>query len=159
MSLATIAQDISEEYLAELPPDYENKLSAIAKPDVVETLLEGMRSGLNDRDSCTAAGIDQHTYMRWVREADTHPNTAYASFVRAMKEARAAGKLSRLKKLIQHGESAPQHWTALAWSLERTDPEQFALRKDDSSVPKVVVQIGVQHSDVKVNILTTDGKG
>lgn len=69
-----------------------------------------------------------------------------------MKSAKAKGKRWHLQNIQRH---SIDEWTASAWTLERTDPEQFALRKDDSSTPKVIVQIGVQNGDVQVAFTPT----
>ncbi len=49
-------------------------------------------------------------------------------------------------------------WTSLAWSLERTDPDNWAMRSpDQGDQPKLIVQIGkVENVDIKA--LLADGK-
>lgn len=151
ISLSEQASEIAERYIANLDPNWTGRWSALAQPDTVEVLLKGFRSGLNDRDCCLAAGIHPRTLSRWQETAEAHPESAHASFVAALKAARAEGKLKRLQR-IEKASEKDQHWTAAAWLLERTDPEQFALRKDTESGPKIVVQIGVKDSDVQVQV-------
>jgi hypothetical protein len=78
--------------------------------------------------------------------------------LQAVKEARARGKLAVLKRISAASEK-PQFWTAGAWMLERTDPEQFALRKDNADTPKVIVQIGAGAGDVKVGVMLVSPPG
>jgi hypothetical protein len=144
---------IASQYLASMDPSYVGRFSELAKPDVVATLLQGFSAGLKPADCCEAAGIHPQTLVRWQARAAEAPESAYAAFVLALKSARAHGKLALLNRIKEAAEK-PQFWTAAAWTLERTDPEQFALRKDSSDQPKVVVQIGAGAGDVQVNVLT-----
>lgn len=157
-NLHAAAEDIANQYLASIPPTYDGRYSEIAKPDVVETLLKGFSAGLKPADCCEAAGIHPVTLTRWQAKAEAAPDSAYASFVTALKKARAAGKLALLEKIAKAGEK-PQFWAANAWTLERTDPEQFALRKDNADTPKVIVQIGAGAGDVKVGVLVQADNG
>jgi hypothetical protein len=153
LDVAERAEAIAEQYLAALPATYASRLSSISEPDTVEVLLKGFASGLNDRDCCLAAGVSTRTLSRWYELAEADPQSAHGLFVTALKQARAEGKLRRLQKIEEHGNSGPKHWVALAWLNERTDQAQFALQKTESDGPKVVVQIGVKDSDVAVNVI------
>jgi hypothetical protein len=128
--------------------------SHLADPVTLQSLLDSAAAGLNDKTCCEAAGINPITLQRWAKLADESPQDfpAHVAFVSALKEARANGKRELLNR-IRLASEKPQFWTAAAWTLERTDPEQFALRKDDSQVPRVVVQLGGNVGDVKVGIL------
>lgn len=153
MTLAATAEAIADTYLAQLPPDYASRYSAIADPDTLQTLFRGFNSGLKVEDCCLAAGISPRTFRRWTDLAEADPNSAYGLFDKALKAQRAAGKNRLLERIARAG-NKDQHWTANAWLLERTDPEQFALRKDTESGPKVLVQIGSSLSDITVNVVT-----
>jgi hypothetical protein len=143
------AEEIARQYLSSLPADYVGKYSVIADKHTIETLFRAVMAGLNQRDSCAAAGISTDTFQRWMREAEANPTSAYAALSADLKEAKAAGKLSHLENIKKH---SLKEWTASAWTLERTDPEQFGKRADDNQAPKVVVQIGVQGQDVQVTL-------
>lgn len=134
-SLQAQAAAIADKYT---PPASNGRHSAIADEATVETLLRGFRSGLNDRDCCLAAGINPRTLTRWYEIAEQQPDSAQALFVDALKRERANGKLARLQR-IERAADDPKYWASNAWILERTDPEQFALRKEDSQVPQIVV--------------------
>jgi hypothetical protein len=116
----------------------------------LQALVNAAEAGLNDKSCCEAAGIHPDTLNNWYKLAEhSSPHSAFSSLLKA---ARARGKLELLNR-IKAASEKPQFWTAAAWTLERTDPEQFALRKDDSQVPRVVVQLGGNVGDVKVGIL------
>lgn len=117
---------------------------------VIRTLLEGVALGLKNHDACLAAGISTDTLLRWLKRAEHEPESAYATLADAMKSARAKGKRWHLENIQRHSVT---EWTASAWTLERTDPEQFALRKDDKTQPAVIVQIGAGAQDVRVGVL------
>lgn len=147
------AKDIQSEYLASLPENYASRYSALASESTIAILLDAAESGLNATSSCAAAGISLRTLQRWQQDAEANPDSPQGLFVAALKHARAHGQRHLLKKIREAGEK-PQFWAANAWTLERTDPEQFALRKDtDSSAPKVIVQIGASVADVKIAVV------
>jgi len=151
-SLAQQAQAIADRYHREVPTTHALN-SHLADPDTIAILLEAVGKGLNNTDSCLAAGLNPITLGRWIEQATQHPDSVHAVFVNALKRARSEGKLRRLQR-IERAADDPRYWASNAWILERTDPEQFALRKEDVSVPQVVVQIGVAHGDVKVGVLS-----
>ncbi len=153
VTLQQRATAIAEQYMESLSPDHAGKFSVLAQPDVILTLFRAVSAGLNQRDSCAAAGIHPRTFQKWQQQADDEPDGAHAAFFADLKAARAAGKLSHLENIKRHSQ---KEWTASAWTLERTDPEQFALRKDSSDAPKVVVQIGVSAQDVQVTLSPTE---
>jgi hypothetical protein len=147
MDVQQTAVRISQQYLADPPA---GRYSDIADPDTVAMLFRATAAGLNQRDAALAAGIDPRTFQRWVSQAEAEPDSAYATFVAHLKASKAEGKLKHLENIAKH---SVKEWTASAWTLERTDPEQFALRKDTDSSPRVIVQIGVSQSDVQVSVV------
>ena len=149
------AHDIADQYLAAIPPTYNGRYSEIADPTVIQTIFEAISAGLKDGAACQAAGIDTTTFQRWVKRAEAEPDSAFAAFAAELKVLRQQRKVRILKRLEKASEKE-QYWTAGAWLLERTEPEEFALRKDDSNAPKVIVQIGVQGQDVQVTLSPTN---
>jgi hypothetical protein len=143
------AQEIADQYERSLPADYVGRHSALATAGVIETLFRAVSAGLNTKDSCAAAGVSTRTYYNWQQLAEADPDSAHGVFFADLKAARAAGKLAHLENIKKH---SAKEWTASAWTLERTDPEQFGKRDSDSSAPKVVVQIGVREGDVSVSL-------
>lgn len=148
---AALAEQIASRYV----PPAGGGWSEIGNVQAVMMLLQASANGLKPHDACLAAGISTSTLNRWMKRAEEEPDSAYAALAQAIKEARAKGKLWHLQNIQRH---ALAEWTASAWTLERTDPEQFALRKDNSDTPKVVVQIGAGAQDVKVGVLIQGGE-
>ena len=155
-ALASAAQ-IRALYLATLPDDYKYRISALADEGIISRLIHCASLGLTQTASAEAAGIHVATWLRWTREAEDNPDSPQAHLVDILKHARRQGQQVRLAKIIEHGNSDAKHWTALAWSLERTDQEQFALKRDTESGPRVLVQIGIKDSDVNVQVVTEEG--
>lgn len=144
-NLAEKAEAIADQYLAQLPPDHAGRFSAIADTDTVAMLLQAFESGLNQRDSCLAAGINPRTFQRWQDEADAHPDSAHATLVALLKEQRAKGKLWHLQNIKRH---ALKEWEASGWTLERTDTEQFGKDKERREGPQVIVINGLRTDQV-----------
>jgi hypothetical protein len=148
-------EEIARSYRASVSSTNSAALNShLADPVTLQALIDAAAAGLNDKSACEAAGLHPETLQRWQKNVSDNPASSppHTAFILALKEARARGKLELLNR-IKAASEKPQFWTAAAWTLERTDPEQFALRKDDSQVPRVVVQLGGNVGDVKVGIL------
>jgi len=154
-NLHALAESISQQYLNETPAHYI-KYAELADPTKLDILFDATSAGLNPTSACEAAGIHTNTWNRWLKRAEEEPESAYGAFSREIKRLRRQGQIQLLGR-IKKASELPQHWTAAAWTLERTDPEQFALRKDDAQVQKVVVQVGVSATDVRVIVSTKTG--
>jgi hypothetical protein len=150
-TLTAKAHDIASQYLASIPGTYHGRYSEIADPDVVATIFKGVSAGLKDKAACEAAGIHLRTLSAWLAKAEAAPDSAYGQFFEELKACRQQRKVRLLNRLEKASE-LPQYWTAGAWLLERTEPEEFALRKDDSNSPKVIVQIGTKDGDISVSL-------
>lgn len=71
-----------------------------------------------------------------------------------MEKAQALAEAEVLETVRKAGQAGPQYWPASMTLLERRHPEKWGKRQDSESGPKVVVQIGIQASDVSVSILS-----
>src|SRR5688572_20677353 len=98
------AEDISSQYIHELPDNYNGRHSAIADEATVHTLFKAAQLGLNDKDSALAAGLSIRTFQRWHELADAEPDSAYGTFIRELKACRAQGKLWHLENIKKHAE-------------------------------------------------------
>lgn len=72
-------------------------------------------------------------------------------FMETVEKLEAEAECDAIRNVRQAGK-LPQFWAAEMTYLERKYPDRWGRRTDDQSVPKVVVQIGVQSADVKVLI-------
>jgi hypothetical protein len=122
-------------------------------------LADAVRLGLPLAKACDRAGVGFDTAKEWVRRGegtdDRPPSARYASFALAIRKARADDQARRIARLEQaakggvvnyrrtttraNGETVSEErftegqWTADAWYLERSDPENWG-RKDRVAV-------------------------
>lgn len=122
----------------------------LEQPDKLQLLLACLEDGMTQEDACQYAEIALSTYYNWLKRAEQGDENAQR-FSDAVRKARAGAKREHLHNIRRAGQHV-QQWTASAWFLERSFPEQYGRRNDDSSSPKVVVQIGAKDSDVQVAI-------
>ena len=88
-----------------------------------------------------------------MKRADEEPDSVYCAFSSAVKEAEAAAESAIVRRVRLAADAGPQYWAAGMTLLERRAPERWGKRMDnDSSGPKVVVQIGVSGNDVQVTL-------
>lgn len=151
MDSATLRRQ-AEDIAALYQPPPTGRWSEVGDESTIRTLLEAAEDGLKDSDAAAAAGINPETLRLWRQRADLQPDSAYAALFSALKEAKARGKHWHLRNIKRH---SAKEWTASAWTLERTDPEQFGKREQDGNTPKVIVQIGVRDGDVQVSLSPT----
>lgn len=73
------------------------------------------------------------------------------AFVDAVEKAEAQAEADMVHN-VRAASKLPQFWAAGMTIMERKNPDRWGRRQDDSSAPRVVVQIGAKDSDVKVLI-------
>lgn len=122
--------------------------------DCWRELVEYARRGLPVHVAAMKTGVARNTIGAWMRRgeqeieferqiddnpscADKLPDTyedgikrsrVYADFYVEMMKARAERQLECVEKIIEHGQD-PKNWTALAWYLERSDPERWGRKE------------------------------
>ena len=96
------------------------------------------------------AGLSPTTVRSWLKRGEDG-ETPFDLFLLAFKRAQGAIEAKVTKNVIK-ASADPRFWAAGATYLERTHPDRWGKRSDDSSAPKVVVQIGVKDSDVQVSV-------
>ena len=99
--------------------------------------------------ACDYTGIAKQTYYDWLKRADQGDPNAKA-FADAIRKARAGAVREHLGNIRTAGKN-PQQWTASGWFLERSFPEQYGRRNEQSDTPKVIV-INAKDSPVQVNV-------
>lgn len=126
--------------------------SKLADPDTVQTFLATIADGNYRETACKLAGINRSTLKRWLDAAEAGDARAIA-FRNALEKAEAQAESETVCN-VRNASKLPQFWAAGMTWLERKSPDRWGRRQDDSSVPKVVVQIGARDSDVTVNVLS-----
>ncbi|MDP2183539.1 MAG: hypothetical protein Q8K99_13355 [Actinomycetota bacterium] len=118
----------------------------VAEPARIDRLLEGLTMGVSTRAACAAAGIGRRTYFSWMQRGEGALRTAesvagdadaldlideterpYADFYRRAEAARAVSQLQTMQVIRA---AALTNWTAAAWMLERTFPNEYSLRPE-----------------------------
>jgi hypothetical protein len=145
-SLSVEAQRIADAYQ---PPDV-GRHSAFGDADTLTELLQSIANGNRREVACQVVGISARTLYRWIEQGDAGQEPQ-AQFVKALKRAEALSESKIVANVIAASEK-PQFWAAGMTYLERKYPDAWGRRNDDSSVPRVVVQIGVKDGDVQVSI-------
>lgn len=110
-------------------------LAAIADGNYRETALK-------------LAGIAKQTYYNTTKRAEAGDIAAMA-FVDAVEKAEAQAEAEMVHN-VRSASKLPQFWAAGMTIMERKNPDRWGRRQDDSTAPRVIVQIGAKDSDVKV---------
>lgn len=149
MDLQQLAADISNAYT---PPTKAGRPAGIGEPLIVQEFLTQIEAGNYPEIAAELAGISLNTYRNWMKRGeDGEP--PFDTFLLAVKQASARAEAVEVGKVRKAGND-PRFWAASMTYLERRHPDRWARRSEDSSSPKVVVQIGCKDSDVQVTINT-----
>lgn len=146
-------QSAAEQLAASYTPPPTGRPSAIGDGDTVKELLTQLASG-NRRDvACDLAGISKQTFYNWLKKAEADPETLEGALLTLIKRAESQAEARIVGNVLKASEKE-QFWAAGMTYLERKHPEHWGRRQDSEQGPKVVVQIGIQASDVSVSILS-----
>jgi hypothetical protein len=85
---------------------------------------EAIRYGAKIKHACQFAGIQLSTYYTWRRRAHAGEEP-YATFVRGVSQAQGEFVARNLEAIHAH---TAIDWKAAAWLLERSYPEEYAMR-------------------------------
>ena len=124
--------------------------SRIREVDTVAEFLAAIENGNYIETAAELAGFTKHSVYDWIKRGEAG-ETPFNLFSDALKRAQARAEAAEVAKVRKAGED-PRFWAASMTYLERRHPDRWARRSDDSSAPKVVVQIGVRDSDVQVTL-------
>ncbi len=148
LSLRVQAESIADAYLLQGPrPGHP---SVLQEPEKVQLLLASLTDGNYRETACRMAGIAKQTFYNWAKRAEAGDEGAIA-LMDAVEKAEAAAESETVRN-VRNASKLPQFWAAGMTWLERKSPEKWGRRPEDSSAPKVIVQVGGNASDVKVLI-------
>lgn len=147
----SVALRVQAEQIADAYLPTNGRPSHLQNADTVQQLLAAIQDGNYMETACHLVGLSKVTVYNWLKrgEAGEEP---HATFRNALLKAEAVAE-SEMVHNVRQASKLPQFWPAGMTYLERKFPDRWGKRQDDSSVPKVVVQIGVQASDVHVQVL------
>ena len=131
----------------------EGRPSVLTDIHRVNKFLRLVGDGNYISTACLAAGFSRQHLANW-REDAKHGNLAAIALLDALEKAEAFAEADAVTDVRKAGKAGPQFWAASATRLERRHPDRWGKRQDDSTAPKVVVQIGIQHSDVSIRTLS-----
>lgn len=112
------------------PNQYGNLHGLKLNEALIQTLERCFRKGMGVKRSCGAAGISETCFRRWMKEGHPeHPKYKehYGELRLRVEAAKAVCVETNLAR-IEKAAKMPNHWTAAAWLLERTNPDDFARR-------------------------------
>ena len=105
-----------------VPGGRPSKLS----PEVKQRLFKAIKTMCTYEVACAYAGISYSTLREWILKGEKHKTGQYRQFLEELKEAEAEAEVAMAARINLAGE---RHWQALAWILERRNPETWG-RKD-----------------------------
>lgn len=129
------------------------KAGLLIDPDITAALLQSVADGLTPEQAAQSIGIMPRTVQKWFKRAQDEPNSSYALMATALNTARESRRKRLLQRIEKASESAPQHWTAAAWLLERGYGNDYKLAQANTA-GQVIVNIGVYSpQDVRVGVV------
>jgi len=131
------------------PPETGRPSSALIDVYRLHKLFHSLADGNYIETAVRAAGFSPQTFYNWKQQA-VDGNIAAIAFMDAVEKARAEAE-SGIVADVRKAARKEQFWAAGMTLLERTRPERFGRRPEESG-PKVVVQVGGVSNDVKVLI-------
>lgn len=137
--------------LHDLDPTRGGLPSVLEDPQRIYKLLKSIASGNYKQTACRIAGIAPQTLYNLIDQA----KAGYIPAIRlidALEKAEAFAEGEMVDCVRNAAKSGPQYWAAGMTYLERRQPDRWGKRQDDSSAPKVIVQIGVSQGDVSVQL-------
>ncbi len=122
-------------------------------PELQKQLFDLRAAGNHVKTCCQAIGLSEDAYYKWIDQGKTDrtekKDTRYSEFVESQARAHGLHKASLLQMIATKGQGEKGDWRALAWILERTNPDEFAP-KDRLDVKH---QGAVQHDHTHKQIL------
>lgn len=99
-------------------------------PPRVSKLLEALRDGSGRVRAVKIAGIQYHTFIKWLEEEH--------GFADLVNKAESVG-FDKIKDICERRIIENKTWTSAAWWLERKYPEQYRQRYDVNNNNRVQI--------------------
>lgn len=135
--------------IAQLPS--HPQLTTLRDTQRLYRFLKALADGNYPNTAIKLAGFHTQTLYDWKTYAK-HGEVAAIALVEAMEKAESEAEGEMVNCVRNAAKAGPQFWAAGMTYLERRQPDRWGKRPDDQGVPKVVVQIGIQSTDVQVNL-------
>jgi len=148
IALRAQAENIADTYLNR--PTQPGHPSLLGDADKVQVLLASIRDGNYRETAYRQAGIAKQTFYSWLMRAEAGDDVAI-QFVDTLEKAEADAEADMVRN-VRKASQLPQFWAAGMTVLERKFPDKWGRRPEDTSTPRIVVQIGVKDGDVQVQL-------
>lgn len=113
--------------------------------EMVDTIVDLKRNGLNDKDIYEAIGVSHTSFYRWINNPQTKLQRALGE---RLKKAESDYKEELLNCIRDAAMAKNSFWTAAAWLLERKYPDQFSQgrleKKNPDMAPQIVLGVSVK---------------
>ncbi len=117
--------------------------------ELIDEICTYKENGLSDKDVCDMVGIDQSTFCRWLKEAETgidgNDSSKPAANLELKKELSEEIKKAKVAFKAYHiqniNKASKKNWQASAWVLERFYPKEFGR------IDRQVAMIGEAEKD------------
>lgn len=96
-----------------------------------KTIVDAIRKGSSKSDAFLLAGISKDVGFDWLRYGRQRPNDYphYVKLGRDIDEAQAQVRAEMIERVQVAAKGDEKNWTAAAWYLERTAPEEYGKRE------------------------------
>lgn len=120
--------------------------------ELIEQMAALKADGLSNKDVCRAVGISEQTFYRWTQDPK---NKLQRELCERLKKEESQFKQTLLTTIRSAALEKTQHWTAAAWLLERSFPDEYGRvdrrreEKPAEDVPQITlgVELKVARSD------------
>ena len=120
--------------------------------ELIEQMAALKADGLSNKDVCRAVGISEQTFYRWTQDPK---NKLQRELCERLKKEESQFKQALLTTIRSAALEKTQHWTAAAWLLERSFPDEYGRvdrrreEKPAEDVPQITlgVELKVARSD------------
>jgi hypothetical protein len=108
-------------------------------PEVQNKIIKGLLTGLTIEVACGCAGIHFDSYYEWLNRAKREPDSIFAEFSEAVKEAQNECELNLLRMIV-----VDESWQSKAWIMERRFGKRWA--KNESRTNETDMKLNINFS-------------
>ncbi len=145
---SAIAKQLAADIAAAYEPPVTGRPAKLGDPETLAEFFRAVEAGNYLETAAELAGISTETLRQWSKRGE-EGEEPFNAFLAATKRLSRRAEALMVEKVTAAAHD-PRFWAAGMTYLERRHPERWARRSEDSSAPKVLVQIGVGQGDVRV---------
>lgn len=125
-------------------------------PSLINEIEDLIKQGYTVRDTCACIDINEATFYDWINkgndaitsddELTKSENGLFIELNKTLKKADSERKNSLKAKIERHGNKS---WQAIAWLLERSYPNEFGQRLQETTRDETPLAINITVTDKK----------